>query len=126
MPALNRVELIGYLGRDPETRSTPKGTPYCQFTVAVNRPRRASDAPDKADNADWFNIQAWGKLAAICQQYLSKGRLIFVEGRMHTNKWTDDKGETHYFSVVVANRMQMLDRKPGEHEVVGEGEEAAE
>ena len=125
MPALNRVELMGYLGRDPESRFTPKGNKYCQFTVAVNRPRRA-DGEDKSDNADWFNIQAWGKLAEICQQYLSKGRLVFVEGRMRTNKWNDDKGETHYFTVVVANRMQMLDRKPGEQEVAEEGEEVTE
>ena len=126
MPALNRVELMGNLGRDPETRFTPKGNKYCQFTVAVNRPHRAADGPDKSDNADWFNIQAWGKLAEICQQYLSKGRLVYIEGRMRTNKWNDDKGETHYFTVVVANRMQMLDRKPDEQEIAAEGDEAAE
>ena len=124
MPALNRVELIGYLGREPETRFTPKGNKYCQFSLAVNRPRRNGD--DKSDNADWFNVQAWGKLAEICQQYLSKGRLVFIEGRMHTNKWNDEKGETRYFTMVVANRMQMLDHKPGEQEVAAEGEEAAE
>lgn len=125
MPALNRVELIGNLGRDPETRATPKGNKYCQFTVAVNR-LHPSKAADKADNADWFNVQTWGRLAEICQQYLSKGRLVFIEGSMRTNKWNDDKGEAHYFTDVVARRMQMLDRKPGEQEVAAEGEEAAE
>ncbi len=114
MPALNRVELIGYLGRDPETRFTPTGKKVCSFAVAVNR--RGSEEPD------WFQIQAWGKLGEVCQQYLSKGRLIFAEGRLQTDRWTDDKGEPHFRTVVIARHMQMLDRKPGEQEVTAEGE----
>jgi single-strand DNA-binding protein len=114
MPALNRVQLIGYLGRDPETRVTPTGKKVCHFTLAVHR--RGSDEPD------WFQIQAWGKLGEVCQQYLGKGRLIFAEGRLHTDRWTDDKGEPQYRTYVVARQMQMLDRKAGEQEVVAEGE----
>jgi single-strand DNA-binding protein len=115
MPALNRVELIGHLGRDPETRFTPTGKTVCHFTVAVNR--------RKAQEPDWFQIQAWGKLGEVCQQYLTKGRLVYVSGRLQTDRWADDKGETQYRTHVVASQMQMLDRKPDEQEIMAEGEE---
>jgi single-strand DNA-binding protein len=114
MPALNRVELIGYLGRDPETRFTPTGKKICQFTLAVNR--RGGGDPD------WFSIHAWERLGEVCQQYLTKGRLVYVAGRLQTDRWTDDKGETHFRTHVVAQQMQMLDRKPDEQEVAAEGE----
>jgi single-strand DNA-binding protein len=114
MPALNRVELIGNLGKDPETRYTPTGKKVCHFTLAVNR-RAAAEA-------DWFLIEAWEKLGEVCQQYLTKGRLVYVEGRLKTDRWQDDKGETHYRTQVVARHLQMLDRKPEEQEVAAEGE----
>lgn len=112
MPALNRVELIGHLGRDPETRYTPTGKTVCHFTVAVNR--------RNAQEPDWFQVNAWGKLGEVCQQYLTKGRLVFVSGRLQTDRWTDDKGETQYRTHVVATQMQMLDRKPEEQDVSAE------
>lgn len=115
MPALNRVELIGYLGRDPETRFTPTGKTVCHFSVAVQ--------PRGAKEPDWFLVNAWGKLGEVCQQYLNKGRLVYISGRLQTDRWTDDKGETQYRTQVVARQMQMLDRKPEEHEVAAEGEE---
>ena len=115
MPALNRVQLIGHLGKDPETKFTPKGKKVCHFSVAVNR-RGASEA-------DWFNIEAWDKLGEICQQYLSKGRLVYIDGRLKTDKWQDDKGETHYRTQVVAREMQMLDQKADEPETETEATE---
>ena len=115
MPALNKVQLIGYLGKDPETRFTPKGRKVCHFTLAVNRPG--------ANEPDWFNIEAWEKLGEICQQYLAKGRLVYIEGRLRTDRYVDDKGETRYYTQVVARQMQMLDRKPDEQDVAAEGEE---
>ncbi|MBI4671937.1 MAG: single-stranded DNA-binding protein [Chloroflexi bacterium] len=115
MPALNRVELIGHLGRDPETRFTPTGKTVCHFTVAVNRPG--------AKEPDWFLVNAWDKLGEVCQQYLSKGRLVYIAGRLQTDRWTDDKGETQYRTQVVARQMQMLDRKPEEQEVQAESSE---
>jgi len=115
MPALNKVQLIGYLGKDPETRFTPTGKKVCHFTLAVNR--RGSEEPD------WFNIEAWERLAEVCQQYLAKGRLVYIEGRLQTDRWTDDKNEIHFRTQVIARQMQMLDRKPGEQEVAAEGEE---
>ncbi len=118
MPALNRVQLIGNLGRDPEARFTANGKKYAVFSVAVNRTWKSAEG-EKQEAVDWFLVNAWGKLADICLNYLKKGRLIFVEGRLRTDRWEDkDSGETHYRTGVVAQSMQILDRKPEEPEAV--------
>ena len=114
MPALNRVQLIGYLGKDPESRFTPTGKKVCNFTVAVNRRCRDSQGVSK-EATDLFNVVAWGRLGEICQQYLSKGRLIYIEGGLQTDRY-EHEGETRYFTRVIARQMQMLDRRPGEEE----------
>ncbi len=119
MPGLNRVQLIGYLGKDPETRFTPKGNTACSFTVAVTRRWRAA-AGEPKETTDWFNVEAWGKLGEICQQYLGKGRLVFVEGRLQTDRYEAESGEVRYFTKVVAAEMQMLDRKTEEPEIEAE------
>lgn len=112
MPSLNRVQLIGRLGKDPETRYTPHGSKVCQFSLAVDRRWKGANGETKSVT-DWFNIETWGKLAEICQQYLGKGRLVFIEGRLQTDRY-EHEGEARYFTKVVAATMQMLDRKPGE------------
>jgi single-strand DNA-binding protein len=117
MPALNRVQLIGRLGRDPEARYTAKGTKYATFSIAVNRTWKSAEG-EKHEAADWFNVNAWNKLADICLSYLKKGRLVFIEGRLQTDRWDDQKGETHYRTTVVARSMQILDRRPEEPEEV--------
>lgn len=114
MPSLNRVQLIGNLGKDPETRYTPSGSKICNFSVAVNR-RWTSAEGEEREATDWFNIEAWGRLGEICQEYLSKGRLVFIEGRLQTDQYEKD-GEKRYITKVVASQMQMLDRKSGEGE----------
>jgi single-strand DNA-binding protein len=114
MPGLNRVQLIGNLGKDPETRFTPKGSKVCSFSVAVNRSWKSDGEIKEA--TDWFTVEAWGKLGEICQDYLSKGRLVFIEGRLQTDRYEQD-GETKSFTKVVASQMQMLDRKPEEPDV---------
>lgn len=114
MPALNRVQLIGYLGKDPETHQTPTGRKVTSFSIAVHRRWRGGDGQSK-EATDWFNVDAWGRLGEICQQYLSKGSLVFVEGRLQTNRY-EQQGETRYFTRVVALQMQILDRKVGEPE----------
>ena len=114
MPALNRVQLIGYLGKDPETRMTPSGKKVCSFSVAVSRRWRSAAGAQEA--TDWFNVEAWGRLGEICQQYLGKGRLVFVEGRLQTDR-VGDEGEARYFTKMVASQMQMLDRKAEEPEL---------
>jgi len=114
MPALNRVQLIGNLGKDPETRFTPKGSKLCHFSVAVNR-RWTSAEGESKEATDWFNIEAWGRLGEICQDYLTKGSLVYLEGRLQTDQYEKD-GEKRYITKVIASHMQMLDRKSGEHE----------
>lgn len=112
MPGLNKVQLIGNLGKDPETRHLPKGGTVCSFSIAVNRSWRGGDGKTN-EATDWFNVDAWGKLAEICQKYLSKGRLVYIEGRLQTDRVeTDD--QVRYFTRVVANEMQILDRIPEE------------
>jgi single-strand DNA-binding protein len=123
MPGLNRVQLIGNLGKDPETRFTPKGKSVSQFTLAVNQHWKSAEGTK--ENTEWFTVEAWGRLGEICQQYLHKGSLIFLEGRLKTDKYEDKGGETKYFTKVVAASMQMLDRKPGEEPVAGIEEEPA-
>jgi single-strand DNA-binding protein len=121
MPALNRVEIIGRLGKDPETRFTPKGNKVCSFSVAVDHRWRSAEGEMRKET-DWFNIEAWGKLGEICQEYLGKGRLVYIEGRLHTNQY-EQEGEKRYFTKVVARQMEMLERKPGEEEPAQPGEE---
>jgi single-strand DNA-binding protein len=115
MPALNRVELIGFLGRDPEARTIPSGQNLSRFSLGVKR--RWKTATESKEATDWFNVEAWGKLAEIGQQYLKKGSLVYVEGRLRTDKY-EDKGETKYFTKVVASSLQSLDRKAADEPVM--------
>lgn len=124
MPALNRVQLIGNLGKDPESKFTPTGKKVAHFSIAVNNRWKGKDGESK-EYTEWVNVEAWGRLGEICQQYLKKGSLVFVEGRLKTDKY-EDKGETKYFTKVVALAMQMLDRKPSDEPVMTVEEEAAD
>jgi len=121
MPALNRVQLIGRLGKDPETRYTPTGKKVCSFSLAVGRRWKTSEGETR-ETTDWFNVDAWGRLGEICQEYLTKGRLVFIEGRLQTDRY-EQGGETRYFTRVVARQMQMLDQRHEEEEPVVEAEE---
>ena len=114
MPSLNRVQLIGRLGKDPETHFTPTGKKVCHFTLAVDRRWKTIDGESRAIT-DWFNIEAWGRLGEIIQQYLHKGRLVFIEGRLQTDRY-EQGGENRYFTKVIARSMQMLERRPEEEE----------
>jgi single-strand DNA-binding protein len=123
MPALNRVQLIGYLGKEPEGRFTPNGKKVTHFSLGVTQ--RWKSGSETKEYTEWVNIEAWGRLGEIAQQYLKKGSLVYVEGRLKTDKY-EDKGETKYFSKVVALMMQFLDRKPADEPVLGVDEEQAE
>lgn len=114
MPALNRVQLIGRLGKDPETHHTPSGKNVSNFSLAVARRWRNSEGK-AVEATDWFQIETWGRLAEICQAYLHKGRLIYVEGRLQTDRYEQD-GATRYFTKVIARQMQILEPKPEEEE----------
>lgn len=120
MPALNRVQLIGYLGKDPETRFTPNGKAVCQFSLAVTEHWKSGGEAKTA--TQWMNVEAWGRLGEICQQYLHKGSLVYLEGRLKTDRYEAD-GQTRYFTKVVALVLQMLDRKGAEEEPLATIEE---
>ena len=120
MPALNRVQLIGYLGRDPESKFTPTGKKVATFSVGVTQRWKA--AGEMKENTDWFNVEAWGRLGEVAQEYLKKGSLVFVEGRLKTDRY-EDKGETKYYTKVIALSLQFLDRKPADEPVMSVDEE---
>lgn len=124
MPALNRVQMIGYLGKDPDSKFTPTGKKVAQFSIAISNRWKSSDGEIR-EHTEWVNVEAWGRLGEICQEYLRKGSLVFVEGRLKTDKYESD-GENRYFTKVVALSMQMLDRKPSEEPEMTLEEDAPE
>jgi single-strand DNA-binding protein len=125
MPALNRVQLIGHLGKDPESRFTPTGKKVAQFSIAISQ--RWKSGGETKEYTEWVNVEAWGRLGEVAQQYLKKGSLVYLEGRLKTDKYEDkDKGETKYYTKVVALLMQFLDKKPADEPVMTVDEEQAE
>jgi single-strand DNA-binding protein len=104
---LNKIMIIGHLGRDPEMRYTPSGKPVTTFTVATSRTWNTSDGERHTDT-EWFNVVCWGNLAEICKQYLTKGQQVYVEGRLQTRRWEDTDGNKHTSVEIVANEMMML------------------
>ena len=109
MVGLNRVQLIGRLGRDPELKNIPGGKKVCVFSMAVNR-RWKNKEGEQQEITDWFNIEAWERLGEICGEYLKKGSLIFLEGRLQTDTY-EENGSNRYFTKVIPSQMQMLDKK---------------
>jgi len=123
---LNKVMIIGNLGKEPEMRYTPSGRPVTTFTVAVSRSWNTADGERHTDT-EWFNVVAWGKLAEICKQYLNKGQQVFVEGRLQTRRWEDKEGVKHNTVELVANEMMMLgERREAAHANAGEEPAAGE
>ena len=110
MPALNRVQLIGYLGKDPESKYTPTGKRVTDFPIGITH-RWKDEAGESREMTEWVNIEAWEHLAEICHEYLAKGSLVYVEGRLKTNRYEDPEGEPHYFTKVVAQIVQFLSDK---------------
>ena len=111
MPSLNKVMLIGNLGAQPEMRFTPSGAPVTTFSIAVNR--KYIQNGETKEETEWFAIVTWGKQAESCNQYLSKGAQVYVEGRLHTRSWDGQDGQKHYRTEVIANQVMFLDRKQG-------------
>lgn len=99
--------LIGHLGKDPDVRYTGSGLPVANFSIATNE-RRKGEGGNWEDRTEWHDIVAFGKLADICGQYLSKGRQVYVEGRLQTRSWTDKEGQKRYRTEVICNEMVML------------------
>jgi single-strand DNA-binding protein len=123
MPALNRVQLIGYLGKDPEARFTPTGKKVTHFSLGVTQRWKADG--ELKEYTDWVYVEAWGRLGEICDQYLHKGSLAYVEGRLKVERY-EEKGEIRSSTKVVALQVQMLDRKGAEEPVLTVEEASAE
>lgn len=111
MAGLCKATIIGNLGRDPEMRYTPNGKPVTSFSVACNRVYTASDG-ERREETEWFRVIAWGKLAETCSQILSKGRRVYVEGRLQTRTWEGQDGQKRTEIEIVANDMVVLDSRP--------------
>lgn len=107
---LNKVMVIGFLGRDPEMRYTPSGKSVVSFSIACDRTWKDSDG-EKHTETDWFNVVAWGDLAEICSKYLSKGSQAYVEGRIQTRTWKDNDGQQHKSVDIVAQQVLLLNSK---------------
>ncbi len=113
--SVNKVILIGRLGKDPETKSTPNGTTVTKFTIATDE-RFTDREGNKQERTEWHNIVAWGKLGEICGeicgQYLRKGRLVDIDGSIRTDSWEDkETKQKRYRTEIIANNMQMLEKK---------------
>jgi single-strand DNA-binding protein len=107
---LNKIMLIGNLGKDPELNVTSDGTPVTKFSLAVNRSYKTNSG-EKKEETEWFNIVAWRQLAEICERYLHKGSKVYIEGRLTQRKYTDREGVQRTAVEVIASDMQMLSPK---------------
>jgi single-strand DNA-binding protein len=107
---LNKVMIIGHLGRDPEMRYTPTGKSVSNFSVACNRTWKGADGERHTDT-EWFNVVAWGNLAEISKQFLTKGSLVYVEGRLQSRTWEDNNGNQHKSLEIVARDILLLSEK---------------
>ncbi len=111
---LNKVMIIGNLGRNPEMRYTPSGKAVTSFSVATSRSWVNAEG-ERREETEWFNVVTWGNLAEICKQHLPKGQQVYVEGRLQTRGWEDQNGKKHYRTELVANEMIILgERKSAE------------
>ena len=112
MASVNKVILIGNLGRDPETRFTPGGAQVCNFTLATNEQWKDKSG-QRQERTEWHRIVVWGKQAEICKEYLAKGRQVYVEGSLQTREWNDRDGNKRTTTEIRAIRIQLLGRADG-------------
>lgn len=111
MSSVNKVIIVGHIGRDPEIRTTQSGQAVASFSVATDESYK-DKAGNKIEVVEWHNVTAWGKQAEFIANYLSKGRLVYVEGKLKTEKYTDKHGVEKYTTKIVADRVQGLDKRP--------------
>jgi len=116
---INKVILVGHLGKDPDSKYLPDSTPVSNFTVATDENYK-NKSGEKVQKTEWHKIVAFGKLAEICTQYLTKGKLVYIEGRIQTRAWDDKEGVKKYTTEIVASSMQMLDSKKKEESNIPE------
>lgn len=110
--SLNKVQLIGNVTRDPELRYTPQGTPVCSFGLATNRSWMPEGATERREETEFHRLVAWNKLAELCSQLITKGRKIYIEGRLQTRSWETPDGEKRQATEIVVEDMMLLDSRP--------------
>ena len=111
MVGLNKVIIIGNVGTDPEMRFTPNGNPVTSFSIATGRTYTTPEGERKQET-EWFNVVTWNRLAEQCNQFLTKGRMAYVEGRLRTRSWEGQDGQKHWRTEIIANSVLFLDRRP--------------
>lgn len=108
MASVNKVIVLGNLGRDPELRYTPSGSPVCNVSIATTRNWKSKDSGERQEETEWHRVVFYDRLAEIAGQYLKKGRPVYVEGRLKTRKWQDKEGRDQYTTEIIAEQMQLL------------------
>jgi single-strand DNA-binding protein len=106
--SFNKIILVGNLGRDPELRYTPQGTPVCSFSLATNERRKDRTTGENTDITTWFRVTLWGRQAETASQYLTRGRPVYIEGRLRVEEWTDRDGKPRHTLEVHATDMQFI------------------
>lgn len=113
MASVNKVILVGNLGKDPEVRYTPSGAAVANFSIATTDKWTNKQTGKPEERTEWHRIVVWGKLAELCKEYLSKGRAVYVEGRLQTRSWDDKDGNKKYTTEIIANTVQFLGGRGG-------------
>jgi single-strand DNA-binding protein len=119
--SVNKVILVGRLGRDPELKYTASGTPFCRFSMATDDSWNDKGTGERQERTEWHSIVAWDRLAEICNQYLTKGKLVYIEGSLQTREWDDQEGNKRKTTEVRARDMVMLSSGSGESSTAGAG-----
>lgn len=112
--SFNKITIVGNLGRDPELRYTPQGTPVCSFSLATNERRKDRATGENNDITTWFKVTLWGRQAETASQYLEKGRAVYIEGRLRVEEWTDRDGKLRHGLEVNATDMQFIGGNPAQ------------
>ena len=113
MASVNKVILIGNLGRDPEVRYTPSGSAVCNLRIATTRTWKSRDTGERQEETEWHSVVLYDRQAEVAGEYLTKGRAVYIEGRLKTRKWQDKDGNDRYTTEVVADEMKMLGGREG-------------
>jgi single-strand DNA-binding protein len=125
MRGVNKAIVLGYLGKDPETKHLPDGRAVTNFSIATSETWKDKQTGDQKEQTEWHNITVYGKLAEIAGQYLKKGSAAYIEGKIRTRKWQDKEGKDRYTTEIVANELQMIGGKGQSGQASGKASTAA-